>query len=199
MEVQLTDFENAAFSIFIVLLTRAILSFDLNFYMPISQVRSDLACIHGNIFDVSYFLLSQVDINMQRAQRRDAARKDSFFFRRSIFPRGHELPHDEFESYPPSPRVSPTHGSGEASFNANSADSVSESTSRCSSPTDDKVTNGSGEHVCDEMTMNEIINGTVSPALTRITTMLKGGRYTSGARIPRVTRCSECLSELVEC
>jgi glutamate--cysteine ligase catalytic subunit len=39
MEVQLTDFENAAFSIFIVLLTRAILSFNLNFYMPISQVR----------------------------------------------------------------------------------------------------------------------------------------------------------------
>lgn len=38
MEVQLTDFENAAFSIFIVLLTRAILSFNLNFYMPISQV-----------------------------------------------------------------------------------------------------------------------------------------------------------------
>ena len=38
MEVQMTDFENAAFSIFIVLLTRAIISFDLNFYMPISQV-----------------------------------------------------------------------------------------------------------------------------------------------------------------
>jgi glutamate--cysteine ligase catalytic subunit len=38
MEVQMTDFENAAFSVFIVLLTRAILSFDLNFYQPISQV-----------------------------------------------------------------------------------------------------------------------------------------------------------------
>ena len=38
MEVQMTDFENAAFSIFIVLLSRAILSFDLAFYMPISQV-----------------------------------------------------------------------------------------------------------------------------------------------------------------
>lgn len=38
MEVQWTDFENAAFSIFIVLLTRAIISFDLNFYMPISKV-----------------------------------------------------------------------------------------------------------------------------------------------------------------
>lgn len=40
MEVQLTDFENAAFSVFIVLLTRAIVSFNLNFYMPISQVSN---------------------------------------------------------------------------------------------------------------------------------------------------------------
>jgi glutamate--cysteine ligase catalytic subunit len=39
MEVQLTDFDNAAFAVFIVLLTRAILSFGLNFYMPISKVR----------------------------------------------------------------------------------------------------------------------------------------------------------------
>lgn len=40
MEVQITDFENAAFSIFIVLLSRAILSFGLNFYIPISKVGS---------------------------------------------------------------------------------------------------------------------------------------------------------------
>ena len=38
MEVQMTDFENAAFSVFVVLLTRAILSFNLNFYVPISKV-----------------------------------------------------------------------------------------------------------------------------------------------------------------
>lgn len=38
MEVQMTDFENAAFSIFIVLLSRAILTFGLNFYIPISKV-----------------------------------------------------------------------------------------------------------------------------------------------------------------
>jgi hypothetical protein len=34
----MTDFENAAFSVFIVLLSRAILKFGLNFYMPISKV-----------------------------------------------------------------------------------------------------------------------------------------------------------------
>lgn len=38
MEVQLTDFENAAFAVFIMLLTRMILSFNLNLYIPISKV-----------------------------------------------------------------------------------------------------------------------------------------------------------------
>ena len=42
MEIQLTDFENAAYAIFIVLLTRAILSYGLNFYIPISKVLSPL-------------------------------------------------------------------------------------------------------------------------------------------------------------
>ncbi len=39
MEVQLTDFENAAFAAFIVLLSRAILHFNLNLYIPISKVH----------------------------------------------------------------------------------------------------------------------------------------------------------------
>ncbi|KAH8119161.1 glutamate-cysteine ligase catalytic subunit [Phellopilus nigrolimitatus] len=63
MEVQLTDFENAAFAVFFVLLSRAILSFDLNLYMPISKV----------------------DENMQTAQKRDAARADKFYFRKNVF------------------------------------------------------------------------------------------------------------------
>ncbi|CAO1632422.1 unnamed protein product [Sympodiomycopsis kandeliae] len=63
MEVQITDFENAAFSVFVVLLTRAILSFRLNFYMPISKV----------------------DVNMDRAQQRDAVNKKKFYFRKDVF------------------------------------------------------------------------------------------------------------------
>lgn len=58
MEIQLTDFENAAFSVFVVLLARAILHFRLNLYMP----------------------LSQVDVNMQRAQQRDAIHTQTFSF-----------------------------------------------------------------------------------------------------------------------
>ena len=38
LQVQLTDFENAAYVVFVVLLTRAILSFKLNFVIPISMV-----------------------------------------------------------------------------------------------------------------------------------------------------------------
>jgi glutamate--cysteine ligase catalytic subunit len=40
MELQLTDFENAAFTVFVVLITRVILAFDLAFYIPLSKVPS---------------------------------------------------------------------------------------------------------------------------------------------------------------
>jgi glutamate--cysteine ligase catalytic subunit len=40
MELQLTDFENAAFTVFVVLITRVILAFDLAFYIPLSKVTS---------------------------------------------------------------------------------------------------------------------------------------------------------------
>ncbi|RDB24730.1 Glutamate--cysteine ligase [Hypsizygus marmoreus] len=63
MEVQMTDFENAAFAVFIVLLSRAILNFNLNFYIPISKV----------------------DENMARAQRRDASRSEKFYFRKDVY------------------------------------------------------------------------------------------------------------------
>ena len=63
MEIQLTDKENAAFAVFVVLLTRAILSFDLNFYIP----------------------LSKVDENMRRGHKRDAVLEGKFWFRRNVF------------------------------------------------------------------------------------------------------------------
>ena len=63
MEIQITDFENAAFSIFIVLITRAILSFDLNFYLPIPRTTE----------------------NMETAHARDAVLKEKFYFRKDPF------------------------------------------------------------------------------------------------------------------
>jgi glutamate--cysteine ligase catalytic subunit len=60
MEIQITDFENAAFSIFIVLITRAILSYDLNFYVPIPRTTE----------------------NMETAHTRDAVTESKFWFRK---------------------------------------------------------------------------------------------------------------------
>ncbi|KAK0638767.1 glutamate-cysteine ligase-domain-containing protein [Cercophora newfieldiana] len=63
MEIQITDFENAAFAVFMVLITRVILSFDLNFYIPILRV----------------------DENMETAHARDAVLERKFWFRRNLF------------------------------------------------------------------------------------------------------------------
>ena len=59
MEVQLTDFENAAFTVFVALISRAILFFSLNFYLPISKV----------------------DDNLHRAHARDAIHSQHFYWR----------------------------------------------------------------------------------------------------------------------
>uniref|UniRef100_A0A1A9W258 Glutamate--cysteine ligase n=1 Tax=Glossina brevipalpis TaxID=37001 RepID=A0A1A9W258_9MUSC len=61
-EAQISDFENAAFVCFVVLLTRVIVSYQLNFLVPISKV----------------------DENMQTAQKRDACRIEKFWFRKNI-------------------------------------------------------------------------------------------------------------------
>lgn len=62
MELNLTDFENAAFTVYLLLLTRAINSEDLNFYMP----------------------MSRVDENMRRAHVRDAVTGQKFWIRRNV-------------------------------------------------------------------------------------------------------------------
>ena len=64
MEIQITDFENAAFSVFMVLITRAILSFDLNFYIPIPLTTQ----------------------NMETAHMRDAVLSQKFHFRKHPLP-----------------------------------------------------------------------------------------------------------------
>ena len=61
-ELQLTDFENAAFSIFTVLLSRVIIAFNLNLYIP----------------------MSKNDANMETAHEEDAVNKQRFYFRKHI-------------------------------------------------------------------------------------------------------------------
>jgi glutamate--cysteine ligase catalytic subunit len=62
MEAQLTDFENAAFTVMTVLISRVLLAFRLNLYIP----------------------LSKVDANMATAHKRDSVIKDTFWFRKHM-------------------------------------------------------------------------------------------------------------------
>lgn len=74
MEVQLTDFENAAYTVFIVLLTRVLLVFDLDLRMP----------------------LSKVDINMRRAHEVQPVKTQQWWFRKDVT-HGSELGEELFE------------------------------------------------------------------------------------------------------
>ena len=73
MEVQLTDFENAAFTVFCVLVLRVLLSFDLNIYVPMSKVHE----------------------NMDRAHSRGAASQQKFWWRSHMVVPGSEDPSSE--------------------------------------------------------------------------------------------------------
>ena len=76
MEVQLTDYENAAFAVTIVLLTRVILAFDLHLLMP----------------------LSLVDENMDRAHGVDACAKAKFWWRMKLVPDCERCPSERCSS-----------------------------------------------------------------------------------------------------
>ncbi|KAI5693722.1 hypothetical protein M8J75_004461 [Diaphorina citri] len=140
-ETQLTDFENAAFVCFVVLLTRIVLSYNLNFVIPISKV----------------------DENMKRAQKRDALNREKFWFRRdcAIKKTGGEdssIPGDSQQLGPPmddTPETNPLYmngnsvysGSDEAKYNGATNNNNNENIKQ----------DGGEEYV--EMTINEIING----------------------------------------
>lgn len=79
MEIQPTDFGNAAFTVLVALVSRVVLFFDLNLYIPMSRVEENMAAAH----------------------KRDAATKGKFWFRRHIVPLEGELP-------PPALSLSPT-------------------------------------------------------------------------------------------
>lgn len=154
MEVQVTDFENAAFSVFIVLLTRAILSFGLNFYIPISKV----------------------DDNMKRAHCRDAVQTQKYFFRKEVYrtrPRHRgsgataaaNAAAARARSQTPSRATSP--GAGARSSSQRVASRGTEPTSQhertASSVRSSRAPSpelGAVEDEYAEMTLDEIINGT---------------------------------------
>ncbi|PVU87665.1 hypothetical protein BB559_001713 [Furculomyces boomerangus] len=132
IESQVTDFENAAYAIFIVLLTRAILSFDLDFYLPISQM----------------------DINMERAHKRDAVLNEKFYFRKNVFSR---------QSRSPSPNVSRSVSSESDGSSTSEKENGNNTSQHLGKQNTSQIFLSSGTGsilpVIEEMTINEIMNG----------------------------------------
>ncbi|EAU91452.2 glutamate-cysteine ligase catalytic subunit [Coprinopsis cinerea okayama7 len=129
MEVQMTDFENAAFSVFVVLLSRAILKFQLNFYIPISKV----------------------DENMARAQQRDAVNECKFYFRKDVYTPGSSAA----STRTPSPTSSCSCNSGTGPKEKKLRNCFSPPVL----PEDGFVNGHSVSDEYEEMTLNEIFNG----------------------------------------
>lgn len=73
-EIQLSDFENAAYTVFIILLSKAILKFRPNFYIPILKI----------------------DENMDTAHKVDAVTQEKFWFKNF---ESWDLPIDQFIGY----------------------------------------------------------------------------------------------------
>lgn len=165
MEIQLTDFENAAYAIFTVLLTRAILSYGLNFYIPIGKVNN-LTTYHN--FLLAGFVLTlrqtQVDENMHTAHARDAVRTKKFWFRKDIFPS-------------PPPRYQPSA--------SNSTSATPSTTPPPLPPVEDEFT---------LFTINEIINGTApnpatnTPGFIGLIPLIES--YLNTVNIDVETRCA---------
>eukprot|EP00928_Gymnodinium_smaydae_P020646 TRINITY_DN17986_c0_g1_i1.p1 TRINITY_DN17986_c0_g1~~TRINITY_DN17986_c0_g1_i1.p1 ORF type:complete len:777 (-),score=166.32 TRINITY_DN17986_c0_g1_i1:33-2363(-) len=148
MEVNLTDFENAAFTVFVVLLSRIILYYDLNLYLP----------------------LSKVDENMKRASKRDAVKNEKFFFRQSIMPGddvdpcgqqrgGYPTNGNNSPEMEPSPSpYSPTMGKTPSDRRVGRRFSRSTSEIR-NEKTDKEVRELFGQHFTGELTVYEILTG----------------------------------------
>ncbi|KAL8778718.1 MAG: hypothetical protein Q9213_007271 [Squamulea squamosa] len=126
MEVQMTDFENAAFAIFIMLLSRTILYFDLNLHMPISMI----------------------DENMENAHTRDAVNCERFHLRSdplsgakptsastAVEPRVDNTPNSQDSITPISDGIHESPGS-EATESSTGADASSSTTSLSSISSD---------------------------------------------------------------
>ncbi|CAF0977804.1 unnamed protein product [Adineta steineri] len=75
MELQITDFENAALSVFLTLLTRAILSYNIDLRMPISLVNENMerAQMKNNIQIKKFHFPTQIfhDRNCQKHETRE--------------------------------------------------------------------------------------------------------------------------------
>ncbi|KAF9898631.1 hypothetical protein BX616_003791 [Lobosporangium transversale] len=163
MEIQLTDFENAAFAIFIVLVTRAVLSFNTNFYIPISKV----------------------DENMKVAHHRNAVLQEKFHFRKQIFPQSR--PSTPASGTPSgSPRV--THATVPHMTTINEQDPAHTDNSNSSHHHHHQQQPSAGvDNEYELMTIDEIINGNPAKGFPGLLGLVNN--YLNTLNIDIETRC----------
>lgn len=142
MEVQLTDFENAAFCCFLVLLTRVLLSDRLSLVLPISMI----------------------DENMRRAQQRDAVLGQRFYFRTGLHM---DLPRKTTENGDAMVNGNGVRENGKMMTDdgdAGNGTGMANGEGKEDSDVDSDAENGNGNGQLGirEMSMDEIINGTES-------------------------------------
>jgi len=142
-ELQITDFENAAVCCFIVLLTRVILSYKYNLLIPISYV----------------------DINMERAQKRDAILEQKFFFRKNI---------------------NNVTGCSSKTGNGNSCQQPNGTASAADSSTSSPCL--AAPPIIEELTMDEIFNGSQEKDFPGLVILIK--EYLANLEIDTETSCT---------
>ena len=152
LEIQLTDFENAAFSLLTVLTTRSLLAMGYNFYLPISLMEE----------------------NMKRAQLQDAVMTQKFWVRKESF--SPSLTTVPLAAIPPLPiplHLTSSSGSSSSSVKTSSSSSSSSSTVnefgtiRRTSDSSSSLVPKQSEITAIELTLDEFFNGRQGTAIDR--------------------------------
>ena len=143
LEIQLTDFENAAFSLLTVLTTRSLLAMGYNFYLPISLMET----------------------NMERAQLENAVLTQKFWVRKESF--SPSLTTVPLSPLPPSPSSKPLLTGSERISNKPSAINGFGTIRRSGDTANISLVPKASEITAVELTLDEFFNGKRGTAIDR--------------------------------
>lgn len=163
MEVQITDFENAAFSSFITLLSRAILKFKPNLYIPLLKVELNMTLAHkvDSVLNDKFWFKSMDSWNLDY---HEFTGYDFTWFDRFLM-EGNDVLEDGpvyLKGYASSASIAAmngkTNGNGVA-HNLHMNGSVAENKKGCEGKTVEDVNDVDDFGMDQRYTLNEIING----------------------------------------
>ena len=144
MQVQLTDFENAAYTVFVVLLTRVLLVFDLNLLLPLSKIDDNMARAHARcpVRTQKWWFRKDVTPDMSRDRERSSS-----FSHCSGSAGGGSGERSRSNSAPSFPPPPPPPTSAEAGKGENTGKAAEEDNDE------------EEEELFEEMTLEEVMNG----------------------------------------